>query len=59
MKCPLGGDPRYSFRDCQKQYCAWWSEKDEKCAITIIAEKTHINTTSKVIIDSYDGGKDW
>ena len=54
MKCPLGGDPRYSFRDCLKRSCAWWSEKNEKCAITLIAEKEHINTTAKVTINSYD-----
>ncbi len=55
--CPL--KDHHSFKDCQKQYCAWWSEKNKKCAITLIAEKAHINTTTKVIIDSYDGGKDW
>lgn len=52
MKCPLGGDPRYAFRDCLKWSCAWWSEKNEKCAITLIAEKEHINTTAKVTINS-------
>ena len=39
MKCPLGGDSRYIFRDCLKRSCAWWSEKNEKCAIILIAEK--------------------
>ena len=59
MKCHLGGDPRYEFRTCRDKYCAWWSSDKEKCAILILAEKAHINTTAKVIMDSYDGGKDW
>lgn len=59
MKCILEGDPRYYLKDCQKHYCAWWSEEDEKCAIILIEEKGHINTTAKVTIDSYDGGGNW
>jgi len=37
--CPLLSIAEDIFGNCEKEKCAWWIEREGKCAITCIARK--------------------
>ncbi len=35
-RCPITNN------ECDEKYCAWWSERKQKCAALVIAEKRYV-----------------
>ena len=43
--------PEYSFKECEKEKCAWWNKNDEQCSILLTSP--HFRPPSLICLDQY------